>query len=321
MLTRRIAIHYNPAALCPTWLSFLDRVMDRQQDMIDYLQRLAGYSLTGSVRDKAFIVLYGEGDNGKTTFVETIEHILGDTATGGYATKAPTSMLMVKRAQGDDVPTDIADLKGARFVHTAEGQENARLNEALIKELTGRDTLTARFMRQDFFRFHATHKLWFATNHKPEIRGTDRAIWERVKLIPFTVSIPKEEQDGDLPDKLKAEAPGILTWMVDGCLKWQERGLDDPPPVAQATQNYREAMDVIGRFIEDRCTCKDFTTVRAGQLYAAYAAWCGGNGEFAVKNRRFGESMIERGFLRKKEESGNWYRGIGLNAAEDGDEG
>jgi putative DNA primase/helicase len=217
-----------------------------------------------------------------------------------------------------EIPNDVARLKGARFVFASEGEEGRRLAEAKIKELTGGDTITARFMRGEWFDFRGEFKLWLGTNHKPNVRGTDRAIWDRIRLIPFTVRIPDEEQDKDLLDKLLAEAPGILAWAVEGCLAWQRDGLSEPAEVREATESYRSEMDVIGHFIEDACEFALTAQATAKALYAGYVAWCEDAGEKAVTQQAFGRALTERGLEAKqvgKDRRRTWT-GIGLLVAD-----
>jgi len=251
MVTKITAAPYAPQAECPQWLAFLDKIFACNQGLIDYIQSYAGYSLTGSVSERAFAILHGRGANGKTTFIETISELMGD-----YAAKSRVETFMTKRGGG--VPNDVAALKGARFVYTAESEAGMKLSEGLVKELTGGDKIQARFMRQDFFTFMPVCKLWVATNHKPEIKGTDDGIWTRVKLVPFNIQIPESEQISrdEMLARFREESAGILTWMVKGAMAWYASGrkLTTPPEVREATQEYREESDVLGDFFDRYCT-------------------------------------------------------------------
>ena len=224
--------------------------------------------------------------------------------------RTPTDTLLTKR--DGNIPNDVARLKGARFVTASESEEGKRLGEAFIKDVTGGDVISARFMRAEWFDFKPECKLWLATNHKPVIRGTDKAIWDRIRLIPFMVSIPEAEQDKQLLAKLRDELPGILRWAIEGCLTWQQQGLGAPSAVQVATEGYREEMDVLGRFIEECCIVQPTATAKSSDLYAAYTKWCERNGEYPVTHKAFSMRLGERGFGKKHQNTGWWWHGIGL---------
>jgi putative DNA primase/helicase len=314
-ITKLAPVHYDPDATAPTWAAFLKRVQP-DEEMRAFLQRAVGYSATGDTSEQCMFINHGGGANGKTTWQEIIAAALGD-----YAMRAPTEMLLAKRAGG--IPNDVARLKGARFVAASESEEGRRLAESLIKDLTGQDTITARFMRAEWFDFQPTHKLWLSTNHRPEIRGTDAAIWRRIRLIPWSVTIPPDEQDKRLPAKLRTELSGILAWIVRGCLEWQRIGLQPPEEVRRATGRYRAEMDVLGAFIGEECIVAEHASARATALYSAYKAWCEENGERHETQRRFGGRLKERGFENGKITAGphkgyvEWY-GIGLIGGPEG---
>jgi len=244
--TKAIDVAYDPKAECPLFENFLSRIMGGSFELVCFLQRLIGHALTGDATGKYLVFLYGpKGNNGKSTLVETITRLLGP-----YALKSPSEMVMSRSHRGT-IPNDIARLRGVRFTVTNEVDEGMKLSESVVKDLTGNDTLTARFMRGEFFDFRPSHKLWVYGNQQPEIRGTDAAIWDRVCLIPFEVEIPESERDPQMPEKLARELPGILAWAVRGCLYWQMDGLKRPDLVKQATGAYRTEQDMIGQFIED----------------------------------------------------------------------
>lgn len=304
MVTKMTAAPYDLQAECPHWLAFLDKIFAGNQGLTDYIQSYAGYSLTGSVSERAFAILHGRGANGKTTFIETISELMGD-----YAAKSRVETFMTKRGGG--VPNDVAALKGARFVYTAESEAGMKLSEGLVKELTGGDKIQARFMRQDFFTFMPECKLWVATNHKPEIRGTDDGIWTRVKLVPFNIQIPESEQISrdEMLARFRGESAGILAWMVKGAMGWYANGrkLITPPEVREATQDYRDESDVLGDFFDSYCTLGSGLRVEAHLLYQTYANWAGENGLHTWSLAEFGKQLSARG-LEKQKTNGDYYR-------------
>ncbi len=227
---------------------------------------------------------------------------------GEYSTRCPTHTLMIKR--GNQIPNDVARLVGSRFVIATESESQTRLSETLVKQLTGGDTVAARFLHREYFEFRPQFKLFLGTNHKPTIRGQDHAIWRRIKLVPFTVTIPDEEQDKELGEKLRAEVPGILHWAVQGCLEWQKKGLVEPTDVTRATAEYREEMDVLGDFFHQKCIEGPSESVKSKDLYAAYKTWCEESGERFNSQKRLGSRLRERGFY-KRESNGKviWEKG------------
>lgn len=307
LITKIAPVVYDASATCPTWDAFLDRIMDHNADLIAFLQRAAGYSLTGLTNEQCLFFMYGTGRNGKTTFVETLKALMGD-----YAKKAPSEIMMAQRYSGG-ASNEIAALRGARLVCLAEVEEGRRLSESMAKDLTGDDTIHARFLYQEGFDFKPQHKIWMYGNHKPVIRGTDEGIWSRIPLIPFTVYIPRAERDPSLPGKLLAELPGILRWAVEGCLEWQRGGIQFPKEILAATQEYRSEMDVLGAFIEDCCVIHTDAQVTSRAIYAAYTEWCERNGEKPIRKNLFGQRLKERGFEATKGAQGvRGWQGIGL---------
>ncbi len=288
LMTKLAPVSYDELAPCPTWLAFLDRVLASKSDLVDFVQRAIGYSLTGRTVERVAFILWGVGRNGKSTLLETMTATMGD-----YGDRTPTETLLAKRDTG--IPNDVAALKSLRFAFASEAEEGRRLDEAKVKDLTGGDTISARFMRGEWFSFRPEFKLWLGTNHKPVIRGTDHAIWDRLRLIPFEVRIPEHEQDKNLRDKLLAEAPGILAWAVQGCLSWQRDGLGAPQDVKAATAAYRTEQDVFGTFLDDACLLKPELTVTAKDLYSAYQRWCEESGEKPMSQKAIGQRLTERG--------------------------
>jgi P4 family phage/plasmid primase-like protien len=308
-LTMRLDVEYDPSAECPLWEKFLIRIMGSNLELVSFIQRLAGHALTGDATGKYMVFMWGpKGNNGKSTLVETLMKLLGP-----YAMKSPTEMVMAKAYRGG-VPNDIARLRGVRFTVTNEVDEGMTLSESVIKDLTGYDTLTARFMRGEFFDFLPTHKLWIYGNHKPEIRGTDTAIWDRVKLIPFEIEIPKDERDPHLLDKLTQELPGILAWAVKGCLMWQKVGINAPEIVNIATSEYRAEQDMLGQFLDDCCDTGRAFEVGAGTIYQAYEAWCKEMGIKPETGHKFGAELGRRGFKSGKMAGIRSRQGLRLNS-------
>lgn len=259
---------------------------------------------------------YGTGRNGKTTFTETISSLVGD-----YARKAEMKTFLAQKSEG--VRNDLAALKGARFVTTAEVGDGRRLNEPLIKEVTGGDTVTTRFLFREFFEYRPEFKLSLACNHMPEIRGRDEGIWSRIRVVPFDVLIPPAERDKQLPGKLRLELPGILNWALAGCLEWQQNGLQEPPEVLTATAAYRGDMDLLGPFLADCCITVDNEDANPQKLavlvaifYTRYEVWCRENSADVLGKTVVGKLMSERGY---KSKSLTWhgkrqrvYEGIAL---------
>jgi putative DNA primase/helicase len=305
LVTTSAPIDYDPAATCPEFDRFLGRIFAENDGLIGYVRRLCGYILTGDVREQVLPILFGTGANGKSTLLNVLLEILGTD----LAFKAPANLLMLKR--GDAHPTELASLYGKRLAVCVETGENARINEALIKELTGGDPVTARRMREDFWTFAPTHKVMLCTNHRPAVTGTDHAIWRRLQLIPFAVTIPKEEQDRNLSAKLRSELPGILAWCIRGCLEWQAGGLAAPEEVVLATEEYRQDEDVLGSFLAEHCTIHPSLNAKSAPLYSRYVSFTEGSGENPIKQRSFGKALAERGFERYTN-NGTYYRGLGL---------
>lgn len=306
-ITKMANVEYDPKAQCPMWLQFLEEIMAGSREKILYLQKAVGYSLTGDTSERCFFLCYGIKNNGKSTFLSVIKQILGD-----YAKETPIESLMLKH--GERIPNDIARLRGARLVTAREGEEGQRFNASLIKTMTGgTDIMTARFLHAEFFEFHPQFKLWLATNHKPIIRATDAAMWERVRLVPFTVIIPEERQDKHLAEKLIEEAPGILNWALEGCRIWlAKKGLDTPAEITSATEQYREEMDDIGRWIEENCLIGGSFQSFARDLYQDYQLWCQTNGVSYVSKHLFSRYLQSKGFERRRSKEGIVYLSIKL---------
>jgi P4 family phage/plasmid primase-like protien len=306
LLMKMCPIHYDPHADCPKWRAFLHDIMDGKQALIDYLQRAIGYSLTGSVEEQCLFFLFGRGQNGKSTLLSIILALLAD-----YAMQTIPELLMVRHHEHH--PTERADLFGKRFVATIEVEAGKRMAESLVKQLTGADRIRARRMREDFWEFDPSHKIWLASNHLPVIRGRDYAIWRRIRLVPFVVTIDDEKKDPKLLEKLKGELVGILAWSVKGCLEWQRSGLAEPAEITQATQDYKAEMDVVGQFLKDCCLIKpgrsDIKT-NTTALHNAFLRW---SGDSTMTLKAFGDALQELGYTKKMGGDGRLYwLGIGL---------
>lgn len=328
LITKCTSAQYNPEAECPKWLEFLSQIMiadpiteddsvadiERKEEVINYLQRCVGYSLVGEVHEKILLLPWGEGNNGKSTFIETIAAVLG----GDYAMRTH-SELFLSRKEGT-ISNDIAALTGVRFAYATEPPLNRPLNASLIKELTGGDTVSARFMRGEYFSFRPECTLWMSANHKPHTYDTGNALWDRLKLIPFTISIQKEKQNKNLKNELMTEAEGILAWAIQGCLDWQRQGLNEPGAVMLATGEYRQENDTVAGFIEEVCDVLPGARVKSGQLYERYKKYCDQTGEREISGKAFSAALEKKGYLKKKENTGMWFHGIGLRQAEREDE-
>jgi len=316
-ITKCLDVAYDPDALCPTWDIFLWRIMGgsgpghegddaRAQRLTSYLQRVIGYALTGETHEDCLFLLYGSGRNGKSRFLDTCHELLGT-----YAKSAQMSSFL--HQDKETVRNDLADLHSVRMVSAVETTGGRRFSEGLLKQLTGGDRIKARFLFKEYFEFLPHFKIFLAFNEKPEISGTDIAIWERIKTIPFDVFIPPEERDKNLKKKLAKEHAGILAWAVRGCQAWQERGLDDPQEVLQATEMYRREMDTLQNFIEESCIQNVSVQVKFADFFEAYTKWCEGNGLRSPASGKVVNSMKTKGYHTiPKGQNKKWYEGIGL---------
>lgn len=314
LMTKLAPVVFDANAKCDVWEAFLARAMGGDDELVRYLQRMLGYSLTGLTREHALGFFFGGGANGKSTCLSTIHAMLGD-----YAAPAPRGLLF--RAKGERHPTELASLFGRRFVTCAEIESGQAFDEAFVKDLTGGDMLSARRMREDFWSFAPTHKLFIAGNHKPTVRGDDEGIWRRMRLVPWTVTIPPEERDKTLGERLRVELPGILAWCARGCVAWQRQGLGEPPAVLRATAEYRQESDVLGEFFALRLTFKPEGRIARKSLRSAYEEWCRENGYEPVGARRLGARLREHGVtpgnVREGMNTLDGWRGVELSTAEE----
>ena len=291
------------------WLKFLGEVCNGDKELVHYLQKCVGYSLTGSVKEQCAFFLYGLGNNGKSTFLETIADMLGD-----YASNAQPDTIMMRKFGDNGSGSDIARLRSARLVTTEEPTEGVRLNEGLIKQLTGGGKVTCRFLYGDEFEYAPEFKIWIATNHKPIIQGTDVGIWRRIRLIPFEVNIPAEKVDKQLKYKFREEMPQILRWAVEGCMMYHKEGLEPPKCVQDSTAEYKAEMDLIATFME-ACVVIDYTsveTIPANELYSVYAEWAKTNNEYVMTSRKFFGEFGKRAPEKRRISSGIVYPKIRL---------
>jgi putative DNA primase/helicase len=307
-ITRHSEASFDPDAPCPRWRRFLDEVFAADEDLVGYIARAVGYSLTGGTSEQCIFTCFGTGSNGKSVFLATIRAVAGT-----YAANTPFSTFELRTRSS--IPNDLAALAGARLVTASETAEDTRLNESRLKALTGGDPITARFLHAEFFTFRPVAKFWLAVNHKPTVTDDSYGFWRRVRLIPFVRQF-RADADPSLPDALAAELPGILAWAVRGALAWQDRGLQPPGAVAAATETYRAESDPLAEFVERECVIGEELVVNATDAYRAYRAWAtaaGFSDREALSTTRFGTRMKAR-FGGEHRKTGNVYLGVGLPA-------
>ncbi|MBM9514716.1 DNA primase family protein [Desulfogranum marinum] len=305
LISKIVPVDFDPNSGCPNFKKFIHRTMADNTEMVKYLQRLFGYTLTGDTSEQCFNIFCGNGSNGKSTLLNVFGKMLSDYAKQSQ----PDTFLETHKGR---INNDIARLKAARLVTTTEPDANQFLAEGIVKQMTGGDVITARYLHKEFFEFRPQFKIIMATNHKPNIKGKDFGMWRRVRLVPFEVTIPPHEQDRDLEEKLNAELPGILAWAVRGCLDWKKNGLGLPKVIADATNEYRQEMDVVGRFIEDCCTVGNGEKVSSQILFTLYTDWCRQQGESLKTKVAFGKELKEKEFTPYRTSTERGWVGIGL---------
>lgn len=303
LITCTSSVIFDEKAQCPQWDTFLLRILNNDHELIRFVQKAIGWAMTGDMSEQVMFILYGSGANGKSTFLNTILSILQD-----YAMSTPTDTFMKKK--GDSISNDIARLRGKRMVTTIEIEQGKFLSESLIKQVTGQDVMTARFLYGEYFDFVPSFKIFMATNNKPVIKGNDLGIWRRIKLIPFTVTIPSEERIPNLQNILLQEASGILNWMIEGCLLWQKERLTDPPCISEANEDYRDDMDIIGMFISDYCICNPGYRVNTKEIYEAYGKWCLETNEYKHSHRYLSLHLQDHGFGKCRDKSSRYWKGL-----------
>jgi putative DNA primase/helicase len=307
----RITLHsdvpFEPDARCPRWLRFLDEIFGGDQELIDYIWRAVGYSLTGDTSEQCVFTCYGSGANGKSVFLTSLRAV-----AGSYAYNAPFSTFELEARSS--IPNDLAALAGRRQVTASETNEGVRLNEGRLKALTGCDPVTARFLHGEFFTFRPVAKFWLAVNHKPKVTDDSYGFWRRVRLIPFLQQFKGQAEDKNLATHLVKDLPGILIWAVRGAVAWHERGLEPPDAVLNATESYRTESDPLAQFFQEQCILEDGCITAATAAYKAYGAWAveqGMSERERLTSTAFGRRMADR-FEKRHARSGNVYVGVGL---------
>ncbi len=312
LITRVAPVAFDAKAKCPTWWKFLTRVIRRQyrgrseldRELIEFLRRLLGYCLTGDATGQVLFFLYGSGANGKSTFLNAVKALLGPD----FAKQAAYETLTFKRG-GRGATNDLARLRGARAVLTSEVEDGAQLDESLVKNLTGGEAITARFLYAEHFEFIPEFKILMAGNHKPVIRGDDNGIWRRLQLVPFTETISEAERDPHLPEKLLAELPGILNWALQGCRDWWQHGLQPTTRMRAAIADYRSDSDLLGQWVSECCVEESDKHIGAMEAYQSYRSWAMDNGLKQMTNAAFGRKLKER-YTRRDTRDGRVYDGL-----------
>jgi P4 family phage/plasmid primase-like protien len=303
-----------PGGICPTWREHLLRVMNHKVELVAYLQRVFGYGLTGITREHALFFAYGTGANGKSVTINTVLGIMGD-----YQRSASMETFTV--AKYDRHPTELAGLQGARLVSATETEESKHWAESRIKMLTGGDKVEARFMRQDFFEYTPQFKLFISGNHKPRLRSVDEATSRRFQIIPFDVTIPPLDRDHSLPEKLKSEWPGILAWMIEGCLLWQRDGLNPPEAVRASTSTYLDEEDLVLRWFDECCEADTSARTASSELHQSFVSWATRTREFPLSQKAFSERLAARavrlGLLKGSDRKGAYFQGLRMREEED----
>ena len=298
-------VTFDAAAACPLWDAFITRVTDNSDELSAYLRRFVGHLLVADTTEQTLHFLFGLGANGKSVFCEVLMRLLGE-----YAIAVSPDLIMLKRHGG--IPNDVARLRGKRAALMNETSAGTRFDEAKLKDLTGSDTLSARFLHQEFFDFEPTHRIVIRGNHKPSISGTDEGIWRRLRLVPFTVTIPETERDHQLLAKLQTELAGILNWAIRGCIEWQQQGLKPPAIIIEAVRAYREESDVLGRFIDERCEVGKLHQVQSSAFFTAFQRYCEQANERGTSSKDLPAEMERRGYTYKRTMTGRIFLGISL---------
>lgn len=308
MLLKQCPVEYDENAKCEKWDQFLLDVFQENTAKIDFVFRALGYSLTGDTREQCFFILLGSGANGKSVFLQVISSILGP-----FSANTPSSSFITNRFNTENIPNDIAALKGKRFVTASEFDENSQFKINRIKALTGNDVITARFMRQEFFEFNPEFKIWLSTNHKPAAYDSSHAFWRRVRLIKFNRQFSGKDRDPEKLKELLKEKPGILNWLIGGCLAWRKTGLITPAEIEHETGEYKSENDIIGNFLKDCSIPKKGGFVEADLLLEKYNQWAAENSEAELKQMIFGKKMTEKGIEKTRKIINDKYKTVYVN--------
>jgi putative DNA primase/helicase len=301
-ITMSTAVPFDADATCHRWESFLSDIFNGADDLVEFIWRVIGYSLTGDTGEQCLFLCFGTGANGKSTLLLILKFVLGD-----HAWNMPFSTIEMN--QRGSIPNDLAALAGRRFVMAAETNDGTRLNESRIKALTGSDPVTARFLHAEFFEFEPVAKFWLSVNHKPTVKDDSRGFWRRIRLVPFRQTF---DVNPKLADELRAEAPGVLAWAVRGCLAWQAQGLNPPALVTAATAEYAQDSDALGAFVDDALDLEPASELLASELYEHYCMWAKKQGlgdRERLTATAFGRKMTER-FPKIRRAGCAWYQGV-----------
>lgn len=304
MITKICPVNYDPDATCPLFMSFMTRITGGNVTLFNYIMRIIGYCLTGIITEQVLFIFVGDGANGKSTLLEIIRKILND-----YARHIQSSTFL---ANSKAIRNDLARLNGARFVSSVEMGTESKIDEAMIKQITGGDPITARFLYQEYFELMPCFKLIIAMNQEPNIKGVDHGIWRRIRIVPFDVIIPDEEIDRGLLEKLTLELPGILNWAIQGCLTWQEEGLAVPPEVSIRTEMLKRESDTIGLFLEDCCGTDPDGKIPVKDMFDIYHGWTHENVCDVMTKKSFGIYMKKKGFMQGKSDSVRFWKGVAV---------
>lgn len=309
LITMHSPVAFVGDAECPRWLEFLDEIFSGDPLLVAYMKKVIGYLLTGLTVEQVLFILFGTGANGKSVAVEIVRALLGD-----YARAADFSTFLER--QSEAVRNDLARLRGARLVTACEMTQGRHLDEAVIKQITGGDMISARFLYGEFFEFVPQMKVWLVTNHQPHIRGADFGILRRLRVIPFRVTIGAGKRDRHLGAKLREELPGILNWAIQGCHEWQSERLVAPPAVKDATREFIGFMDLMAEFLETCCEADPDAEVQAASLYTRYAQWAKEAGEKRPLARNaFGMALRDKGYLDRRTSDSRYWSGLRIRQA------
>jgi len=308
-ITHLIDIEYDTEAKCPRWERFLTEVFNNNTELIGFIRKAIGYTMTASVSEQVMFFLFGGGSNGKSVFIDILQALLGT-----YSIKIPVSALMINKNSNDSKSeNEKARLQGKRLLIASETEENQRLAESVVKDLTGGDSLTARFLYGQTFEFNPSHKLWMYGNHKPTIKGTDNGIWRRIRLIPFEAIFSKDDRDPDLTNKLKEELPGILQWTIYGLNEWKKSGLGNTPKaIKEATAEFRQEQDIVAEFLEQCTERSDIAETPQNILFKRFQQWQDDTGNRTSMNTRVFTNKLKAKGYRSEKGTGNKRKWIGL---------